>query len=369
MPPGLAQPHDYEHLYAAKLELTQQQFERFGVKSVQGFRSPATHFRMRAEFKIWKENGQCSYAMYAPGEYKRPVIIDDFSIGSLTITKLMPKLLAAINADEMLSRRLFQVEFLTTTQQEAIITLIYHRPLDEDWLEKARELEHKLGVHIIGRSRKQKLVCSQDYLIERFRLNFPDKPNPLEFSYQQIETGFTQPNASICQDMLNWAIEQTHALDGDLLELYCGNGNFTLPLAQNFRRVFATEISKLSTRAALFNIEQNSCDNITIARLSSEEVAEAFTQKREFRRLRDIDLASYRFSTVFVDPPRSGLDESSLELIANYDNILYISCNPETLEKNLDTLNLTHTIQCMAMFDQFPYTEHRECGVLLKARK
>jgi tRNA (uracil-5-)-methyltransferase len=74
------------------------------------------------------------------------------------------------------------------------------------------------------------------------------------YFYQQIESGFTQPNGFVCEAMLNWAVEHSKNLGNDLLELYCGNGNFTLPLAQNFRRVLATEISKPSTQSAQFNI-------------------------------------------------------------------------------------------------------------------
>lgn len=368
MMPGQARVERYEEEFQEKLQHTQDQFKDLFSGEIQGFRSPSQNYRMRAEFKIWKEQGQCHYAMYAPGEYKRPIVIEDLSIGSTTITRLMPKLLALVNADEELSRRLFQVEFLTTTQDEALITLIYHRPINERWLEKARELETQLGAYVIGRSRKQKLICSQDYLIERFSLESLAHSQS-EFSYQQIETGFTQPNAAICRDMLNWAVIQTKDIGGDLLELYCGNGNFTLPLSVNFRKVFATEISKLSIRAAQYNILENQRDNITIARLASEEVAEAFAGVREFRRLKDIDLGNFDFSTVFVDPPRAGLDDDSLALIANYDHILYISCNPDTLKNNLEVLSETHNIEQMAMFDQFPYTEHRECGVLLRKRK
>ncbi|MGS9064307.1 tRNA (uridine(54)-C5)-methyltransferase TrmA, partial [Salmonella enterica subsp. enterica serovar Infantis] len=47
---------------------------------------------------------------------------------------------------------------------------------------------------------------------------------------------------------------------------------------------------------------------------------------------------------------------------------LYISCNPETLCKNLEKLSQTHTVTRLALFDQFPYTHHMECVVLLTAR-
>ena len=52
-------------------------------------------------------------------------------------------------------------------------------------------------------------------------------------------------------------------------------------------------------------------------------------------------------------------------MIAKYQNIIYISCNPLTLQENLNYLTQTHNIKKMAFFDQFPYTDHLECAVVL----
>ncbi|HBC23926.1 MAG TPA: tRNA (uridine(54)-C5)-methyltransferase TrmA, partial [Pseudomonas sp.] len=154
----------------------------------------------------------------------------------------------------------------------------------------------------------------------------------------------------------------------DLLELYCGNGNFTLPLATRVRRVLATEISKTSVNAALANIEDNGLDNIELVRLSAEELTQALNEVRPFRRLAGIDLKSYDFGSVFVDPPRAGMDPDTCELTRRFERILYISCNPETLAQNIAQLADTHRIERCALFDQFPYTHHMEAGVLLVRR-
>ena len=119
--------------------------------------------------------------------------------------------------------------------------------------------------------------------------------------------------------------------------------------------------------AAQWNIEANGADNIAVARLSAEEFAEAFAGSRRFRRLAEkgIDLADYRFSTLFVDPPRAGLDEATLALAAQFERVIYVSCNPETLRANLERLSASHSIAAAALFDQFPFTPHIESGVLL----
>ncbi|HIE35247.1 MAG TPA: tRNA (uridine(54)-C5)-methyltransferase TrmA, partial [Campylobacterales bacterium] len=154
----------------------------------------------------------------------------------------------------------------------------------------------------------------------------------------------------------------------DLLELYCGSGNFTIPLSENFNKILATEISKNSIKVALKNCKINNILNIKFVRLSSEEFADAFNKKRVFKRLKDanINLDSYNFTTIFVDPPRAGLDEKSREILKNFENIIYISCNPQTLYRDLKEITKSHKIEKFALFDQFPYTHHLESGVILK---
>ena len=355
-------PEAYEQQLDQKLSLLKQQFSALSLPEIEVYTSPSSHYRQRAEFKIWQEDGRAHYAMYEPGEYKKPYIITDFLVGSERINQLMPKLLKAINADENLRKRLFQVEFLTTKSGEALITMIYHRPLDEQWQTCAQALKNSLNEDIIGRSRKQKLLLDRDYVIEK--LNVDNST----FIYKQVEGSFTQPNADVCEKMLSWA--QKHCLNaqGDLLELYCGNGNFTVPLSRHFNKVLATEISKTSVDAAKFNFEKNNVNNVDIARMSSEEFTQAMDNIRPFRRLSHIDLGSYNFTSIFVDPPRAGLDNDTLALTQRFETIIYVSCNPDTLLTNLTKLSTTHEIENFAVFDQFPYTHHLECGTILRRR-
>ncbi|HNI48570.1 MAG TPA: tRNA (uridine(54)-C5)-methyltransferase TrmA, partial [Zoogloea sp.] len=184
----------------------------------------------------------------------------------------------------------------------------------------------------------------------------------------QIEGSFTQPNGGVNRQMLAWARARVAGVGGDLLELYCGNGNFTLALAPCFERVLATELSKSSVHAARYNIALNDVANVTLVRMSSDEISDALAGGRAYTRLRDVDLAGYRFSTLFVDPPRGGLDPATVALARGFGRILYISCNPQTLRDNVAALSATHAIEAAAAFDQFPYTHHLECGVMLRRR-
>ena len=324
------------------------------------FDSPESHYRARSEFRIWHEGERCDYAM---GNITKngAINIEECPKVILPIEKRMWRLLEKINAStEVLKKKLFAVEFLATTTDECLITMLYHRKLDDVWSEEAKLLEAELNCKVMGRSRKQKVILSDEFVTEK--LNIDGKT----FTYVQYESGFTQPNPVVNVKMIEWAIAQAKKVGhGDFLESYCGLGNFTLPLSHYFDKVLATEISKRSIHAALENCTLNHVDNITFARLASEEMTEALNGVREFSRLREIDLKSYNFSTVLVDPPRAGLDEGTIELISNIEHIIYISCNPETLARDLETLTKTHEVKEAAMYDQFPHTEHVESGVFL----
>jgi len=355
-------PATYDQQLEEKVVTLEERFQGLEHPPLETYPSAPLNYRMRAEFKVWQQEGRADYAMYRQGEHRQAYIIDTFPPGSTTIAELMPPLLEQINACDILRQRLFSVEFLTTLSGEAVITLLYHRPLDAIWEERANTLSQHLKTDIIGRSRKQKVVIGRDYVMEQLQVA------GRTYTYQQKETGFTQPNARVNEKMLDWARQHSTDFGGDLLELYCGNGNFTAVLAQNFQRVLATEIAKISVNSATYNFEINNIDNIEIVRLSSEEITQALNEVRPFRRLRHIDLKTYQFSTVFVDPPRAGLDDDTLELLRRFDNIIYISCNPQTLHDNLVALDSSHRIEHFAAFDQFPYTHHLEAGAVLKKR-
>jgi tRNA (uracil-5-)-methyltransferase len=274
----------------------------------------------------------------------------------------MPRLRAALLAEETLRHRLYGVEFLATLSGEMLVTLIYHRRLDTVWEEAARQLATTLKISLIGRSKGQKIVLDRDWVLEQFELA------GRSLAYRQPEGSFTQPNGGVNRHMLGWARAQATGLADYLLELYCGNGNFTVALAPLFQWVMATEMSKTSVRAAEHNLAANGIDNVTLVRMSSEEISAALAGREQFQRLKDIDLERYRATTLFVDPPRSGLDAATLELARSFAHILYISCNPQTLRDNVAALADTHEIIAAAVFDQFPYTGHLESGLLLRRR-
>ncbi|WP_066162072.1 tRNA (uridine(54)-C5)-methyltransferase TrmA [Aliarcobacter skirrowii] len=330
-------------------------------------KSKDSNFRNRAEFRVWWEKDEQNnkdILTYAMNDFNKEILkIDSCEIVSEDIKNLMPKLLSELEKSMILSFRLFAIEFLVSSTSDILVTLIYHKKLEDEWINLAREIEQKLNIKIIGRSRKQKIVLSSDFINESLNINGQ------EFKFAYEENGFTQPNTSVNRQMIEWVLNNTLNSSKDLCELYCGGGNFTIPLSKKFSKVLATEISKTSIKSALRNCALNNIENINFIRMSSEEFVEALNEVRAFNRLKNIDLKSYDFDTIFMDPPRSGLDDTTRALAKNFTNIIYISCNPQTLHRDLEELLKTHKIVRFALFDQFAYSEHIESGVILKKLK
>jgi len=353
----------YDAQLAEKVNRLQAMMAPYAAPDVEVFRSPVSHYRMRAEFRIWHD-GDDLYHIIFDQETKQRIRVDQFPAASQLINTLMPKLIAAIRDNRALRFKLFQIDYLSTLSNQIVISLLYHRKLEADWTEAATALRDSLraegfDVQLIGRATKTKICLDRDYVDERLPVAGQ------EMIYRQVENSFTQPNAAMNIQMLEWALDVTQDSRGDLLELYCGNGNFSLALARNFRRVLATEIAKPSVASAQYNIAANHIDNVQIIRMAAEEFTQAMNGVRSFNRLEGIDLNSYQCETIFVDPPRSGLDDETVKMVQAYPRIIYISCNPQTLCDNLSVLSATHNITRLALFDQFPYTHHMECGVLL----
>ncbi len=352
---------DYETQLAYKVD---QIKEMFGITDMDIIRSRPEHFRCRAEFRIFHDYDRetISYAMHGL-ERKSLVPIQACSIVAPAIDTLMQPLLDAITPNEILRHRLYAVEFLSSTLGEVLVTLIYHKKIDATWQREAEQLAKTLGIDLIGRSRGIKLVVTKSYIHET--LHIAGTP----YRFRLYDTGFTQPNSGVNAQMIAWVKNHLSTeTTQDLLELYCGHGNFTIPLGSCFKKVLATEISKHSIMSAKENATLNGVENIAFVRLSAEELTEALEGKRTFRRLEGVALEHYRFSHLFVDPPRAGLDEKSLNFAKKFDNLIYISCNPQTLHRDLESLKKVFTVEKFAVFDQFAYTRHLECGVILKRK-
>ena len=312
--------------------------------------SPATGYRARAEFGFSKN-------YFTMVENKQKIYMDKSSIPHPCIEQLMTNLLSKINDSEILQKKLFQINF-RTSGTKVLATLIYHKPLEEDWIQAAQDIQDSLGnISITGRSKKQKILIGEEDL--ELLCNYADS----SFKILQNDSVFFQPNFYLYSLMISFITKQLED-PRDLLELYCGCGGFTLPLASKFNKVFATENNRHSIRLLKESIKLNNLSNIQTARLSDDETASALANERPFRRLENIDMQSYEFSHILVDPPRAGLSTETINLSKHFKNMIYISCNPETFLR--DMVKVNRKIESIGIFDQFANTQHLEVVALLK---
>ena len=356
----------YEEQLNYKIQREKERFSNFTNIDFDIIKSNESNFRNRAEFRIWWEKGENNKEIlsYAMNDFKKNILkINSCEMVSFHIKELMPKLIDELQNDLELSFKLFAVEFLGSSTKDMLVTLIYHKKLEESWIQKAKEIEKRLNIKIIGRSKKQRLVLTNDYINETLNISNQN------FFFAYEENGFTQPNTNVNIQMIEWVLKNTKNSSKDLCELYCGGGNFTIPLSTKFRKVLATEISKTSIKSALRNCSLNKIESISFIRMSAEDFVQALNKVRAFNRLKDINLDDYEFDTIFMDPPRSGLDDTTRNLAKDFENIIYISCNPETLHRDLEELTKTHEIEKFALFDQFAFTNHIESGVILRKLK
>ena len=320
------------------------------------YHSPSEGYRTRIEFGLNKFDGKLGYSMVKD---EKKIQITELPICHPKINELMKKTIAYINQDINFSKKLFQVEFQVSQKGESMITLVYHRYLDEEWERQATTLSASIESSIIGRSHRQCLIKGLNFVTEEYNTN------KLKYELRLYEQCFSQTNPSICNDMLNW-VEQNILTDGDLLELHCGLGTFTILFSKIFKKVLATENSRPSIKGLEQNLILNKSKNVSFARLSGQETLDALKGTREYRRLSNINLNNFDLSTIFLDPPRSGLDEETLLSVKDFHQIVYISCGFESLVRDLEYLKKSHKVCHTALFDQFPYTEHIESGVILR---
>lgn len=347
----------YEEQLKMKSGQLKELFSEFDMPELEVVHGSDEHFRARAEFRVWHEGDKSYYAMRKRKEDGRGVIpIEECKIVDKAIYEVMTPLLNEIEKNDNLRFKLYEIDFLSNSKGELIVTLIYHRKVDETIAEDIQKLKDKFkNIDFIVRKKGRKYVFDKNYLIEELNINSKI------YKYKIIENTFSQPNRQMNQKMIEWAMRNSEDLRGDLVELYCGNGNFTIPLSERFNRVIATEISKESIEAATYNAEINGRGNITFLAMSAAEFSKLYKDKSPL-------ITKYDLKNVLIDPPRAGLDDKSREFVNEFDNIIYISCNPETLKRDLQTLSKGREIKAFAFFDQFPYTNHAECGVILQKR-
>lgn len=172
-----------------------------------------------------------------------------------------------------------------------------------------------------------------------------------KYKYAIYPDSFFQVNTKMISRLYDKVKE--YAGNGDkLLDLYCGAGTIGIYLSDNFKNVRGIEINKDAIRGANLNKEINGINNISF------ELGNANNIKIEE-------------DTVVVDPPRSGLDDKTRNIIinSNIKKLVYVSCNPITLARDINIFKDKYDIIDITLFDNFPNTGHMESVCVLERKK
>ena len=182
-----------------------------------------------------------------------------------------------------------------------------------------------------------------------------------ELVFEISPLSFFQVNPLQTEVLYNKALEYANLGENDtVFDIYCGIGTISLFLAQKAKKVYGIEIVEDAIKDAKRNAKINNMDNVEFYVGKAEEVVPKMYKEGK------------RANVVVVDPPRKGCDEKVLDTIVSMepDRVVYVSCNPSTLARDLAYLNergyKCHEIQPV---DMFPHSVHVETVCLLSRGK
>ena len=168
------------------------------------------------------------------------------------------------------------------------------------------------------------------------------------YRYAVYPDSFFQVNTKMISRLYDKVLE--FAGRGDkLLDLYCGAGTIGIYLANNFNSVRGIEQNESAIKGANLNKGINDIKNISFVCEKASDINEI---------VEDV---------VVVDPPRSGLDSTTIKRIldSRIERLIYVSCNPITLARDINILKDKYNLVSISLFDMFPNTSHAECVCLL----
>ena len=181
-----------------------------------------------------------------------------------------------------------------------------------------------------------------------------------KFKFKISPRSFYQVNPVQTEKLYSKAVEYA-SLTGEetIFDLYCGIGTIGIFASDNVKKIYGIETIKEAIEDAKENAKINAVNNSEFFVGDVEKVLPEFIKERNITA-----------DVIFIDPPRKGCDNTALETILNIEpkKIVYVSCNPASLARDLKTLEEKYKIEKLAICDMFPFTHHVECVTSLKLK-
>ena len=182
-----------------------------------------------------------------------------------------------------------------------------------------------------------------------------------EYIFKISPLSFYQVNPIQAEKLYNLGVEMAQISKNDtVFDLYCGIGTISLFMAKYAKKVYGIEIVKEAVIAANENALLNGVDNTEFYAGDVEVVLDDLINNK-----------GVKADIVMFDPPRKGLDKNSINNILKIKpkKIVYISCNPATLVRDLSEFEDLYDVQKIVPVDMFPWTAHVECCSVLEIKQ
>lgn len=181
-----------------------------------------------------------------------------------------------------------------------------------------------------------------------------------EYTFKISPLSFYQVNPIQAEKLYNLGIQMAQITKNDVVfDLYCGIGTISLFMAKYAKKVYGIEIVKEAVESAKENAKINGITNTEFFAGDVEIILDDLINKK-----------LVKADIVMFDPPRKGLDNNSINNILKIKpkKIVYISCNPATLIRDLAKFEDDYDIKNIVPVDMFPFTSHVECVAVLELK-
>ncbi|MBT0723430.1 23S rRNA (uracil(1939)-C(5))-methyltransferase RlmD [Rosenbergiella sp. S61] len=306
------------------------------------------HYRRRTRLSLRVDNTGRLIMGFRRKKSNEIVSVQDCPVLVQRLNTLLPPLYRCLSQLETVSH-LGHVELVAADNNTVTVVIRHLRTLSAGDIKNLEQFSHNHFVSLFLADGQQQTLLKGEipwYGINQINLYF----NP---------QGFIQVNAKINQQMIDKAIKWLHIKPTDrILDLFCGVGNFTLPLARFASSVTGVEgLAELAAKAE-YNAQRNNITNV------------AFYQHNLEQDVSQQPWAKDGFTKVLLDPARAGAAEVMPYVCAlQPECIVYISCNPATLARDSQIAEkLGYRVVKVTMLDMFPHTEHLESMVLFERR-